>query len=143
DPACSIAFETEPEEPGVMQRPPRSKTAPLFDRRMLVVALLQGASVLAVSLALYVLAGGNGDAHARTLAFTSLMSGNLALIVTNRSWRVSLFSRERHNRTATGVVLGAFAVLVAIVTIAPLRGFFAFAPLAGWELALALASGFI
>lgn len=143
DPACSIAFETEPEEPGVMQRPPRSKEAPLFDRRMVVVALLQGASVLAVSLALYVLAGGNGDAHARTLAFTSLMSGNLALIVTNRSWRVSLFSRQRHNRTATAVVLGAFAVLVAIVTIAPLRGFFTFAPLAGWELALALASGFI
>jgi len=144
DPACSIAFEAEPEEPGIMQRPPRAKDAPIFDRRMLVLSLLQGASVLAASLALYVLAGGNGDAHARTLAFTSLMSGNVALIVVNRSWRVSALSRLRtRNRMATAVVVLALGLLVTIVSVAPLRGFFAFDALAGWELALALASGFV
>jgi len=144
DPACSIAFEAEPEEPGIMQQPPRAKDAPIFDRRMLVLSLLQGASVLAASLVLYVLAGGHGDAHARTLAFTSLMSGNLALIVVNRSWRVSALSRLRtRNRMATAVVVLALGLLVTIVSVAPLRGFFAFDALAGWELALALASGFV
>jgi Ca2+-transporting ATPase len=144
DPACSVAFEAEPEEPGLMQRPPRAKNVPLFDRRMLVISLLQGASVLAVSLALYVLAGGNGDEHARTLAFTSLMSGNLALIMVNRSWRVSLVSRRKAgNRTATAVVVVAFALLVAIVSVPPVRGLFAFDALSGWELALALGSGLV
>jgi len=144
DPACSVAFEAEPEEPGIMQRPPRAKDVPLFDRRMMVLSLLQGASVLAVSLALYVLAGGNGDAHARTLAFTSLMSGNLALILVNRSWQVPVFSRRKGgNRTAMAVVVVAFALLVTIVSVAPLRAFFAFGALAGWELALALASGLV
>jgi Ca2+-transporting ATPase len=142
DPACSVAFEAEPEEHGIMQRPPRSKDASLFTTRMVVVSFLQGASVLAVSLALYVIAGGNGDAHARTVAFTSLMSGNLALIVVNRSWRTSMFSRLRaHNRTAMAVVVVAFALLVAIVSVAQLRTFFAFGKLAAWELGLALLSG--
>jgi Ca2+-transporting ATPase len=141
DPACSIAFEAEPEEPGIMQRPPRSRSAPLFDRRMLVLSVLQGVSVLAAALALYLIAGADGDAHARTLAFTSLMSGNLALIVVNRSWRTALVVRRAANRTASLVVGVALALLIAIVWLAPLRAVFAFAPLAGWELALALVSG--
>ncbi|HEU4726846.1 MAG TPA: cation-translocating P-type ATPase [Kofleriaceae bacterium] len=142
DPACSIAFEAEPEEPGIMQRPPRPKQAPLFTTRMLVLSLLQGASVLAVSLALYLVATSSGDAHARTLAFTSLMSGNLALILVNRSWRATVFSRlHTHNRTAALVVVVAFALLVAIVSLPQLQAFFAFGALARWELVLALASG--
>ena len=32
DPACSIAFEAEPEEPGILDRPPRRKGEPMFDR---------------------------------------------------------------------------------------------------------------
>lgn len=144
DPACSVAFEAEPEEPGIMKRPPRPRDARLFGKRMLVLSLLQGASVLAASLGLYVLAGGHGDDHARTLAFTSLMSGNLALIAVNRSWQVSMLSlRRAGNRTAAVVVVVALALLVAIVTVAPLRRFFAFGVLAGWELALALVSGLV
>jgi Ca2+-transporting ATPase len=144
DPACSIAFEAEPEEPGIMQRPPRPGDMPLFTSRMLVLSLLQGASVLAASLALYLVAGGNGDAHARTVAFTSLMSGNLALIVVNRAWNATVLSRaRRRNRTATAVIVLALALLVAIVSVAPLRTFFAFGALARWELGVALVSGFI
>jgi len=32
DPACSMAFEAEPAEPGIMQRKPRAQDARLFDR---------------------------------------------------------------------------------------------------------------
>jgi Ca2+-transporting ATPase len=144
DPACSIAFEAEPDERGIMQQPPRPPGMPLFTPRMLVLSLLQGASVLAASLALYVVAGGDGDAHARALAFTSLMSGNLALIVVNRSWRATVFSRASlRNRTATAVVVIAFALLIAIVSTPALRTFFSFDALAGWELGVALVSGFV
>jgi len=144
DPACSIAFEAEPEEPGIMQRPPRFGDTPLFTPRLLVLSLLQGASVLAAALAVYLIAGGNGDAHARTVAFTSLMSGNLALIVVNRSWGATVFSRATlRNRTATAVVVIALALLVTIVSMAPLRAFFAFGAPAGWEIGVALASGFV
>lgn len=126
-----------------MRRPPRPRDLPLFTPRMLGLALLQGASVLAAALALYLTAGGDGDGHARTVAFTSLMSGNLALIVVNRSWAATVCSRAAsRNRTATAVVVVALALLIAIVSLAPLRTLFAFAALSGWELGLALASGF-
>jgi magnesium-transporting ATPase (P-type) len=42
DPACSIAFESEPEHPGIMKRPPRNPKARLFDRHTILFALLQG-----------------------------------------------------------------------------------------------------
>ena len=46
DPACSIVFEAEAEEPDVMRRPPRSPDARLFSPTMLMRSLLQGALAL-------------------------------------------------------------------------------------------------
>ena len=54
DPACSIVFESEQIDPKVMDRAPRRVGAPLFDRRDLTIAGLQGLSVLAATLAVYI-----------------------------------------------------------------------------------------
>ena len=45
--ACAIVFEAEPEERGIMDRPPRRPDAPLFDLRTLLVALAQGGGCVA------------------------------------------------------------------------------------------------
>jgi Ca2+-transporting ATPase len=68
DPACSVAFEAEPEEADVMLRPPRDTKEPLFNRRTVVFSLLQGAAVLGITLAVYAitLGLGRGDTEART-----------------------------------------------------------------------------
>ncbi len=47
DPACSIAFENEPADADVMQRPPRDTRAPLFGAKDIAWALAQGLLVLA------------------------------------------------------------------------------------------------
>jgi len=52
DPACSIVFESEPEARDVMHRPPRPAAEPLFDRRTVVISLLQGLGVLIVCVTL-------------------------------------------------------------------------------------------
>jgi hypothetical protein len=131
DPACSIAFEAEPEEPGIMQGPPRSRDTPLFTSRMLVLSLLQGASVLAVSLALYLIAGGNGDAHTphdgvhephvreyRVDHGQSSVGGDGVL--TRKP--AQPHCRAGHRRCA--------GLAVTIVSVAPLRALFAFSALA-------------
>ena len=46
DPACSLAFEQEPEDPQIMQRPARDTEAPLLGRWELLDATLQGLIVL-------------------------------------------------------------------------------------------------
>ena len=50
DPACSVVFESEKEEPDVMNRPPRHKDEGLFTKKTLALSLLQGFVVLAVVL---------------------------------------------------------------------------------------------
>ena len=50
DPACSVAFEMEPEETDVMRRPPRDPERRLFTRQMMVRSLLQGLGSLGAAL---------------------------------------------------------------------------------------------
>jgi Ca2+-transporting ATPase len=142
DPACSVAFEAEPEEPGVMQRPPRRADARLFDRPTLILSLLQGLSVLAACMGLYLFGRDAGEAHARTLAFVGLMAGNITLIVANRSGtRSYLRWSGPKNRVAAAVVVGSIVALSLVVAVPALRTIFAFAPVAPKELLFAIASG--
>src|SRR5262249_61861789 len=53
DPACSIAFEMEPEESDIMRRPPREKHRRLFAPRLMLRSLLQGAGALAAALVVF------------------------------------------------------------------------------------------
>jgi Ca2+-transporting ATPase len=95
DPACSTAFEAEPEEANVMNRMPRDPREPLFDRRTLLLSLLQGVSVLLIALGVYVIAHllGESETNTRALTFTTLVIANLALILANRSWTRPIVQR--------------------------------------------------
>jgi Ca2+-transporting ATPase len=129
DPACSIAFEAEPEEPGIMARPPRRPDAPLIGRRLLAVATLQGMTLLTVVLAVFAIAGtrGAGEDVARALTFATLVVGNLGIILSNRSWTRPVWRTPlRGNRAAAIVVLGALATLAAVLYVPGLREVFRF-----------------
>ena len=97
DPACSIVFEAEEEEADIMQRPPRSSTERLFNRRMVTMSLLQGLGALIILLAIFAVAlhRGHSVAEARTLTFTALVMVNVALIVANRSWSSNILAIPR------------------------------------------------
>ncbi len=144
DPACSVIFEAEPEEADIMRRPPRDIGQKLFDRRTILFSLLQGVGVLLVLLAVFAVAlyRGNGEADARTLAFTALVVANLALIQTNRSWVRGFFSSMRSRNPATAwVTLGAVDFLSAVLYVPTLRGMFHFSILHPKDIALCLAAG--
>lgn len=87
DPVSSIVFEAEPEERGLMSRPLRDASAPLFDAELLTHGVLQGAVVLAAALGIYYLGVGDarGEEVSRAMAFVALVLGNLGLVFTNRS----------------------------------------------------------
>jgi len=144
DPACSIAFEAEPEEEGVMRRPPRNPSALLFGRASVVLGLMQGISVLVIVLAVFAAARyrGHSAEDARTLTFATLIVGNLGLILTNRSWSRTFFSMfSVRNNALWGVIIGAPLFLGLVLYVPFLRELFHFTPLHLVDIVFALAAG--
>lgn len=144
DPACTVVFEAEPAEANVMRRPPRHPKEPLFSRRTLGLALLQGISVLVVSIGVFAIAyyRGNGEFDARTLAFTTLMISNFSMILVNRSWTRTTLEVLKTPNAALWWVLGGGIIFLAIVLYTPLlRHLFRFSFLHLEDLAISAVSG--
>ena len=72
-----------------------------------------------------------------------MVTGNLSLILVNRSWRLPVWRtfRERRNRTLKWVVGGAALLLVVLLNVPVLRRAFDLGPLAPGDWALAVAAG--
>ena len=144
DPACSIAFEAEPEEPNVMNRPPRNRKEPLFSGRTIVLSLLQGIAVLLVTLAIYGITynQGRGELEARSLAFVTLVIANLGLILSNRYWSKNIISSLRYKNSALYIIVTAtLALLTLVITVPFLRDLFKFGTLHFDDLALCFGAG--
>ncbi|MEO7939320.1 MAG: cation-translocating P-type ATPase, partial [Burkholderiaceae bacterium] len=143
DPACSIAFENEPAESDVMQRPPRDTAMPLFGGATLGLALIQGLGVLAVVMAAFAWAGSRiPEPEARAFAFATLVVGNLTLILSERSATRSLWATLRTPNRTLWVVVGLACVLLLAALYLPWAvSVLRFAPLPVHELALACGLG--
>lgn len=129
NPACSIAFEAEPADTNIMQRPPRRPTEALFGKRILLISLLQGCVVFVAALLVlaYSMQQGFSTEAARTLSFTTLVIANIGLILVNRSWRHSVIaSLKQRNPSLWWVISGAFIFLLLTLTLPMLRDIFHF-----------------
>jgi len=146
DPACSVVFEAEQEEADVMRRPPRNPRERLFSWQAISVSVLQGASVLVIALAVYVIAGrlGETENHARALTFTTLVVANLGLILTNRSWSETIPGTLGRPNKALWWVLGGAAAFLGVALYVPwLRDLFRFESLEATDLAICLGAGIL
>ncbi len=144
DPACSIAFDAEPEEHDVMGRPPRAPREPMFRPRAIMLNLLQGLGSLVAVIATYMVALSYALSveTARSLAFSVLIISNIGLIFSNRSLGQNLLHRWRTPNTALWWVVGGALLGLMLVTYIPsLSALFSFAPLNASQLAVAVAAG--
>jgi Ca2+-transporting ATPase len=132
DPACSIAFEAEPEEADVMARPPRNPNAPLFGMGQIVFSLFAGFISLMAILLVFGFSFYNdyGEAKVRTLTFATLVIAMLGLILVNRSRSHNLWRALRlPNRAVWWVVGGALSFLAGLIYVPQARAIFRFAQL--------------
>jgi Ca2+-transporting ATPase len=147
DPACSVVFESEEIDPRIMEQPPRGLGEPMFGRRQLTIAGLQGISVLAAVLGVYLwtVLGDRPDDVVRSVTFATLVVGNLALILVNRSWRLSIWQsfRQRRNPTVKWILGSAGTLLVVLLSVPGLRSAFHFGPMRPVDWLVALLAGFI
>jgi Ca2+-transporting ATPase len=131
DPACSLAFEAEAEERDTMRRPPRDPGVSLYSGRAVRFGFLEGAAVMAFVLAVYVFAyvQSYSEAEIRTLTFTTLVLGNLALILASRSHvRSPLASLRDRNPIVWWIVAGTLTALTAVLGVPWLQELFRLAP---------------
>lgn len=144
DPVCSIVFEAEAEEKDLMQRPPRLKSARLFDNDVLKQGLLQGTLLLIVLLVLFgfTLNRGMGASEARALTFTTLVLSSIGLIFTNRSRSKSAFSPLQSSNPSLWWITGSAIAILSVVLFFPkLNSLFSFSKLNTDEVALCLLIG--
>lgn len=145
DPACSIAFEAEPEDAGVMDLPPRSPTERLFGTRRVLSSLLQGFAVFLSTFAVYGAFMKLGYSHSEACAagFSALVMGNLAMILANRSWSRPLRKNIRSINIALWIIVAGASLLLGLVLFVPaLRGIFHFSALGFREVGIAVLAGF-
>ncbi len=142
DPACSTAFESEPEHPTIMNRPPRDPSTRMFDGRTITLALLQGLMLFIVTLGAFLISlyRGQGEQDARAISFTTLVFGNLILIWANRSRTRTIPEVLRSpNKPLWAITAGALLFLAVVLYVPSARALFQFSVLHVNDLAVCAA----
>ncbi|WP_278353403.1 cation-translocating P-type ATPase [Chryseobacterium gleum] len=140
-PTCSIVYENEPIERNAMQRPPRALTDTFLNWRELIISIIQGLVITAGILWLYQYSvnHGNDEAKTRALVFTTLIFSNILLSLVNRSFHYSMLeSFKNRNALLAGISVLVVLLLLIILYVSPVSGFFSVTALSIKELGLAL-----
>ena len=144
DPSCSIIFEAEKEEKNVMSRPPKDINEPFFGAGKIFLSCMQGVGALLVTLLIYFvgLKIGYEEKEVRAFTFVALIASNIAIILSNRSWNMNIFSiLKTKNGTVKWVIVGAVFFLVLTLNVPFLLDMFQFAKVGIGEFLLCSAAG--
>ncbi len=128
-PICATAFESEQDEKGIMDRPPRAPDQPFFGFLSMAYSVFTGVLLLAVVLSVYLLSlkEGHTEGEVRAIAYSTLILGNIFLILTvisNTRNFLAVFTER--NYAAIFILLVAFMILIALITVPGLRDLFSF-----------------
>lgn len=129
DPVCTIAFESEQDEKGIMQRKPRNPADSFFGTKRILSSVFAGALLLSMVLVVYFLSinEGHTEGEVRAIAFSSLIIGNVFLILTDLSKTrsfISVFAEK--NWAAIFILVIALSMLMLIISIPSLQSIFSF-----------------
>ncbi|MGL5117148.1 MAG: cation-translocating P-type ATPase [Beijerinckiaceae bacterium] len=144
DPLCSLGFEGEPDEPDIMDRPPRPISDPVIGFRELAFGIVQGLVLLVGCLTVFrlALAQGLSEEAARTVTFVTLTTGNLLLILVNSAFgsvRGRVFSRG--HLVFWLIAAATMLILVTLIAVPGLRALLKFELISASQFGLAVGIG--
>jgi Ca2+-transporting ATPase len=135
-----LALAAEPEETGLMQRPPRPPGESLFAHGMWQHIIWVGLLISGVSLVAQGWAYHTGSAHWQTIVFTVLTLSQMGHVLAIRAERASFLQQgPGSNLPLLGAVLLTFGLQMATIYLPALTPIFKTAPLSGSELLVCLA----
>ena len=127
DPICSIAFENEQEEENLMKRKPRNPQEKFFGGNKIFAGVLQGLLLLGMTMTIYFLSihEGHTNEEVRAIAFSSLVIGNVFLILTNLSKTRNIFKVMTEKNWAVWILISiAIMMMLLIISIPFLQQIF-------------------
>jgi Ca2+-transporting ATPase len=106
-PTCSIIFEKEPIEEGVMSRKPISVFQSFISKREFIVSFFQGVIIAigCLGLGYYGIYNHKAEAFVRTLIFITLLFSNIFLTLVNRSFDKNLLTTIRYRNNLIWVII--------------------------------------
>ncbi|WP_455241540.1 cation-translocating P-type ATPase, partial [Petrachloros mirabilis] len=135
-----LALAVEPEEKGIMQRPPRPPNESIFSHGMWQDIIWIGLLMGGVSIFTQAWAYHTGHAHWQTMVFTVLTLSQMGNVLAVRSERASFFQLGVWtNRPMVGAVLLTFLLQMATIYVPALNPIFKTEPLDVEELVICLA----
>jgi Ca2+-transporting ATPase len=120
-PTCSIIYENEPIEKGIMLRPPRKTGVSFLSLKQLSVSILQGLMITAGCLGIgyYYMQQGSDDATVRTVVFITLLFSNIFLTLVNRSFTYSVFKTITYKNNLVPLIIGITLIFIAGLVYVP------------------------
>ncbi len=135
----ALALAAEPEEEGIMRRPPRPPKESIFAGGLWQHMMWVGVLMAAVTLFAQAWAIETGSAHWQTMVFTVLTLSQMTQVLAIRSDHRSLFQQGLFsNKAVLGAVLITFVLQMALIYVPALNPIFTTAPLSFGELMLCL-----
>jgi Ca2+-transporting ATPase len=126
DPVSSVAFESEEEEKGIMDRPPRNPSESFFGSKRIFTSILQGLLLLVMVLIVFFISKkeGHSEDETRAITYSALITGNIFLtltkISTTRSFLNTLLSKNWQSKIILVVALFFLSLILFIPGISKL-----------------------
>jgi len=135
-----LALASEPEEKGIMQRPPRHPQESIFAHGLGAHIIWVGLLMGAVSIITQALSITLWNAHWQTMVFTVLCLSQMGHVLAIRSEKQSLFTLGLFsNKPLLGAFILTFVLQMATIYVPYLNGIFKTHPLTLEELSITLA----
>ena len=120
-PTCSIIYENEPIEKGIMLRAPLKMGTSFLSFKQLFISILQGLMITVgcLGIGFYCMQQGSDDASIRTGVFITLLFSNVFLTLVNRSFTYSVFKTIRYKNNLVPLIIGITVFFIAALTYMP------------------------
>jgi Ca2+-transporting ATPase len=141
-PTCSFAFENEPPEANVLNRPPVKRKMVFFSARELALSLVQGLmiSISLFSVLFFAKSQSADSSTLRTIVFTSLVCSNIFLCLSNRSFEKTVLQTITIKNWLLWFLLTLTLILLFSTHLIPfVRDWFGFSPVSFFQLVVCLA----
>jgi Ca2+-transporting ATPase len=145
-PTCSIIYENEPMERNLMLLQPRPFTNTFFKLKEVTISIIQGLVITAGLLFVYqyCVATNCSESATRTVVFLTLISSNIFLTLTNRSFYYSIFTTLKYKNNLVLMIISVTILITASLLFVPLfAAFFQFERVSGFQIGLSILVGLV